>query len=233
MSSDKSEQGWRWWLEHLAFPVVLASVTAVAAIVATQIQGRHDRQAELALKTDLVSRMSSSSTEAVFKAQDVANRTAAHSSPDPRTAHQAAFDESLRTWSVNSAEIRANLVTYFGGGASSCWRQFAEAVTNYIRLSADPSRQRTEAVKHLKDLRASEAKTGSFGCPLHPPDDLDDARWDVVTAGLSTSPGHTYDDIKPAKRKAFRDAYADLGQALLSQGADLSAAVAREHASGF
>jgi hypothetical protein len=229
--STEPEQGWRWWLEHLAFPVVLASVTALAAIVAKEIQGKHDRQAELAVKTDLVSRMSSSSTDAVFNAQDVANRTAARSSADPRTAHQAAFDEGLREWSVADAEIQASLVTYFGSTASMCWNNYGDAVANYIRLSADPGEQRTSALNALRELRVRDTE-GSFDCPLGRLDDpsLD---WDVLAEGLPTRPGHPYAELPAKQRKAFRTAYAELGQDLLSEGAELSAVVAHERASGF
>jgi len=230
VATSGDDQGWQWWLEHLLVPVVLTIVTIAGAIVATEIQGRHDRQKELELKTELVARMSSTATEAVFQSQAIADRSVTRGAAKPSEAFQAAYDGNLRQWKVASAEIDAALNAYFGADPSACWEAYGDVVSNYLRLNADPGRNRTAAVEALEAF-APQAHRGAFRCPLTALD-LSTTNWEVLREGLDTT-HRTFDEIPGILRREFLSTYAVLGDAVLRMGKPLTSSVVSLDANGF
>jgi len=247
--AETEEKGWRWWLQHLMVPVVLTIVTVVGAFIATNIQSRHDRQKELDFKSTLFSKMSSATTGAVVGSQAVADRTSIrrvllYRPKEAPLAFQDAFDDIVRVWRLDSAEIDTSLTSYFGLESSACWEAYSSLLDEYILLSATPGTNRTRGYRVLRDFRRSRkcllltaVRPGQTdwkltkeewthlknGLPPSVPIDPD-TRHPVYKRFLKTPKGTRYD---------FRQAYRRLGDEMLKMGRPLIASLVTQHAKGF
>jgi hypothetical protein len=119
--------------------VVGATVAVVSAVLASLLipaltRVWQDRARELALKRDLVERISTSATETV----DDGNLTARYgTSFNSRSARHAYIKQVLHDWEVRSSVIGSQLNTYFHETSlPAAWRRFEAAVRSFLRYEA-------------------------------------------------------------------------------------------------
>jgi hypothetical protein len=203
------------WSSHLA--TWLANpllVTVVAALLGSwllpQITRKwQDHQKALEIQTGLVSEMSETVSSAVATGRFIAAGLVAKASPDPR-AEQRAWNDGYREWTTTSASIGARLRAYFGPNVSSEWQSFSYVVTDFVLLSAKPTRdggredQVAEILRYadrLKDLRLSREQ------------------WILLS--------------RSREGVRFQSAYAQVGRGLLARGDELVQRVLDSSVSGF
>jgi hypothetical protein len=196
-------------LSHgLAHPFVIAVVIAVLVnlLIPSFTRKWQDHQKALEIKTELVSDMGESISDAVMSGRFISAGLVSRSSSDPR-ADQQAFNDGYRAWTTNNASIGAKIQAYFGSDLGSQWRSFANVVTDYFQLSATPGSGRAEQVQEI--LSYSEL-------PL---------------VRLSNAERRAL--VKSNSSATFQDAYGRLGRAMLLRGDELVQGVLDSGVSGL
>jgi hypothetical protein len=112
------------------------AVTVVAALLGSWLipqltRGWQDHQKALEIKTGLVGRMSESVSDAVARGRFIAAGLVAPG------AEQREWNGAYRAWTTSSAAIGATLRAYTGAEIGAAWQSYADAVTNFLLLSAD------------------------------------------------------------------------------------------------
>jgi hypothetical protein len=124
----------------LAHPLVVTAVGAVLAalILPPLTRGWQDRQKELELKRDLVTRIAETSTAAVRQA--IAN-------PSSRA-------DARRQWLVDRSVSNAIIATYFPDLAD-CWFVYSDGITAFLELPGGGNAKKTEIDDKLEQTRST------------------------------------------------------------------------------
>jgi hypothetical protein len=136
----------RQWLGN---PLVVTVVSAVlVSLVIPQLTRQwQDHQKALEIQTGLVGSMSESSSDAVISGRMLASRLP-QGGP---AATQRLYNDAVRSWSIQGSVIRAKLEAYFPGtGLGDAWAAYANALGNYLQLSASRDRYRPQLVAAIR-----------------------------------------------------------------------------------
>jgi hypothetical protein len=146
----------RSWVTFLRHPLVVgAGIALISGVLASLLipaltRVWQDRPRELALKRDLVERISSAGTSAVGRGATYAFIVETRN--PSRTKRIAFLIPAVRKWSVDGGVIEAELTTYFQATAlPRQWRTYEVAVEDFLRYIS-----RAEVGTHaflLRDLR--------------------------------------------------------------------------------
>jgi hypothetical protein len=194
------------WLAH-PFLIAICVAVLVNWLIPNFTRKWQNHQKALEIKTGLVSDMGQSVSNAVMTGRFIAAGLVSRSSSDPR-ADQRAFNDGYRAWTTSNASIGAKLQAYLGNDLGSQWRSFGNVVTDYFQLSATPSRGRAAQVQEILNY------------PDLPP-------WASPTKAQRLAL------VKSNSSATFQDAYAQLGQGLLSRSNDLVQGVLNSGVSGL
>lgn len=189
--------------EWLGNPLVVAVATTVlASLVIPQLTRQwQDHQKALEIQTALVSAMSESVSDAVVSGRMIA------SGVFPAGGSQRAYNNAIRSWSVESSVTGAKLEAYFPGtGVGDDWRAYAAVITDYLLLTGKVDGYRPSVVAQIR-LYRERPRT-------RPP-----INWRALEARNSGA--------------AFQQSYVLLGFALLDRRDTLVKRVLAEHPSGF
>ena len=194
------------WLAH-PFLIAVCIAVIVNFLIPNFTRKWQNHQKALEIKTGLVSDMGQSVSEAVMTGRFIAAGLVSRSSADPR-ADQRAFNDGYRAWTTNNASIGAKLQAYFGASIGSQWRSFANVVTDYFQLSANPAHGRSAQVDEI------------LAYPDLP-------SWARVTRAQRRAL------IRSNTSAACQNAYAQLGQGILSRSNELVQGVLSSGVSGL
>src|SRR4051794_10500183 len=191
--------GLREWLGNPLL-VAVVSTLLVAVVVPKLTKQWQDHQKELDIQTALVGSMSRSSSDAIVSGRMIASGVLAG-------GVQQAYNDTFRNWQIDSSIDAAKLSAYFpGSDIADRWRDYGNAVGNYLQLTTRPDTYRPTVIGQLRDY-AALPKT-------KPPID-----WRALKAGNSGA--------------AFQNGFILLALALGQRRDELVRDVLAEHLSGF
>lgn len=153
-------------------PVVAGSTLAVISgilaslVIPAVTRVWQDRPRELELKRSLVGKLSESVTQTVLSTRYTAGDLAGVKDDDERhTLAASALIRTTQSWRITSANVRAELTTYFRGTVlPATWSNYESIVSAYtvyaLNIKRIQNRKRTDIVKHFKALhfRAASAE---------------------------------------------------------------------------
>jgi hypothetical protein len=130
----------RRWVGFLRHPLVIgATLTLLSAVLASVLipaltRVWQDRPKALALKRDLVAKISQTATAAIIRARYY---PAGHPTASIAT-RDTAYTRTASRWQVDSAAIGSELATYFRTTALPMrWQRYTEAVRGYLHSQID------------------------------------------------------------------------------------------------
>ena len=202
----RSDRLYRW----LSAPILIAVVVAflVNFIIPRISEKSENHRRSLEIKTDLVSDISRSATDAIISSRFIAGDVIRKESGV--RGQQRFYDAGLREWETKSSELQAHIDAYFPRTAlGKEWRGLATAITDLYTLSGSGIPDRTLRMNRIRDYLATHHYVLMDG-------DID---WDALVTDRPRTPTQSENPTEKQERNGrenhFRAVYKTAGDLLL------------------